>query len=62
MNLFQNLGRIDRDLCGCCDVCAKQKGEECGGPWGGNKCDDGLNCRLFDPNDYNKIAILGNPN
>ncbi|XP_066962359.1 venom protein 302-like [Macrobrachium rosenbergii] len=25
---------VVKDICGCCDTCAKGQGEECGGPWG----------------------------
>jgi len=27
-------GELTKDVCGCCDVCAKAAGQECGGPWG----------------------------
>ena len=34
-----------KDACGCCDVCGKVFGEECGGLWNMNgKCGRGLKC------------------
>lgn len=34
------------DICGCCPVCAKQIGEDCGGEWNYlGKCDVGLYCK-----------------
>ena len=34
-----------KDACRCCEVCAKVKGEICGGPWNYlGKCDKGLKC------------------
>ena len=42
------------DLCGCCDVCAKVVGEECGGPFNMlGTCDEGLHCDIPDPEDMN---------
>lgn len=39
------LGGIVKDICGCCDVCAKVLGERCGGPfYRGRTCDEGLKC------------------
>ncbi|KAB7502076.1 Venom protein [Armadillidium nasatum] len=36
---------IIKDVCNCCNICAKGKGDECGGPWGlGGKCAEGLRC------------------
>nr|XP_039265843.1 ryncolin-2-like [Styela clava] len=41
------------DLCGCCDVCAKQEHESCGGPWDSEGfCDTGLACLTTDPESY----------
>merc|ERR1719228_1055598 len=37
--------QLVKDVCGCCDVCAKTEGEECGGPWNiTGICADGLTC------------------
>ncbi|GFU93456.1 IGFBP N-terminal domain-containing protein [Trichonephila clavipes] len=39
-----HLGRTT-DICGCCTVCLKGVGEECGGPWGVfGKCANHLSC------------------
>jgi hypothetical protein len=39
-------GGLVRDVCGCCAVCAKVKGEKCGGPWNlRGRCGCGLRCR-----------------
>ncbi|XP_066269908.1 insulin-like growth factor-binding protein 7 [Branchiostoma lanceolatum] len=39
-----------KDVCGCCDVCAKVKGESCGGLWNlEGRCADGLTCVLPKP-------------
>ena len=46
-------GRVS-DFCGCCDVCAKVVGEECGGPYDMmGRCDEGLRCDVADPSDFN---------
>jgi len=38
-------GTVVKDMCGCCQQCAKQQGEECGGPWRRDgSCDTGLYC------------------
>jgi len=38
-------GGFVKDVCGCCDVCAKLEGEECGGEWDMHgKCSRGLRC------------------
>lgn len=38
-------GGVVKDVCGCCDVCAKQAGQICGGPWElAGRCDKGLAC------------------
>jgi len=45
-------GQFVKDVCGCCDVCAKQRNEKCGGQWEiHGKCASGLNCvkRSRDP-------------
>jgi len=43
-------GGIVKDVCGCCDVCAKLEGEECGGAWDmSGKCARGLRCVRKDP-------------
>ncbi|KAK8733131.1 hypothetical protein OTU49_006775 [Cherax quadricarinatus] len=37
---------IVKDVCNCCDVCAKGPGEKCGGEWDAQgKCADGLTCQ-----------------
>ncbi|XP_037071866.1 cysteine-rich motor neuron 1 protein-like isoform X2 [Pollicipes pollicipes] len=39
-------GRTVRDVCGCCDVCARGLGERCGGYFDSfGLCDDGLVCQ-----------------
>ncbi|CAK9300829.1 unnamed protein product [Gordionus sp. m RMFG-2023] len=39
-------GDITKDACGCCDVCAKVKDEECGGPFRtSGKCSRGFICK-----------------
>ncbi|XP_066276590.1 cysteine-rich motor neuron 1 protein-like isoform X1 [Branchiostoma lanceolatum] len=44
-------GDVTKDVCNCCDVCAKIAGEGCGGPWGiAGTCSRGLTC-VKDPND-----------
>ncbi|KAK3748835.1 hypothetical protein QZH41_011160, partial [Actinostola sp. cb2023] len=36
---------VVKDPCNCCDVCAKQVGQKCGGPWNlAGRCDKGLSC------------------
>ncbi|CAG0895021.1 unnamed protein product, partial [Cyprideis torosa] len=36
---------IVKDVCGCCDICAKDLGETCGGPYEAfGKCGPGLRC------------------
>ena len=46
-------GGLALDACGCCEVCAKVKGESCGGIWGtSGKCDAGLVCD-DDDSDFN---------
>uniref|UniRef100_A0A1E1WVU2 Putative insulin-like protein growth factor binding protein n=1 Tax=Tityus obscurus TaxID=1221240 RepID=A0A1E1WVU2_TITOB len=36
---------ITSDTCGCCQVCAKNAGEDCGGPWKVyGRCGKGLEC------------------
>ncbi|XP_045606961.1 serine protease HTRA3 [Procambarus clarkii] len=36
---------ITWDVCNCCEVCAKELDEECGGPWSAyGKCGPGLTC------------------
>lgn len=38
-------GGIVKDVCGCCDVCAKLVDQPCGGPWDlAGRCDKGLSC------------------
>ncbi|KAH9518539.1 Cysteine-rich motor neuron 1 protein [Bulinus truncatus] len=40
-------GGITTGVCGCCPVCAKQEGEECGGHYAyRGKCDRNLDCVL----------------
>ena len=39
-------GRVVRDVCGCCDVCARGLDEPCGGHFDAfGLCDDGLVCQ-----------------
>ena len=38
-------GGLVKSVCGCCAICAKVKGEKCGGFWGEEgTCDYGLTC------------------
>ena len=40
-------GGLTLGVCGCCNVCAKVEGEECGGLWNlSGTCDKGLTCVL----------------
>lgn len=40
-------GGYTKDVCGCCDVCAKVEGERCGGYWNHfGRCDMDLTCVL----------------
>ena len=40
------LGGLTKDVCNCCDVCSKVKGEKCGGPWNiKGRCDKFLTCK-----------------
>lgn len=42
---LQCRGGITTGICGCCPVCAKLAGENCGGTWDYlGKCDEGLVC------------------
>lgn len=41
---FSIPGSIVKDVCNCCDACAKQVGEKCGGLWK-HRCDQGLICK-----------------
>ena len=39
-------GSTYKDFCHCCDICSKQVGMRCGGPWNiFGKCEPGLICR-----------------
>ena len=50
-------GGLTLDVCGCCEECAKVKGENCGGPWGiDGTCDEGLAC---DRGQYPKHHTIG---
>lgn len=45
-------------MCGCCDVCAKQLGEDCGGLYGMiGTCDKGLDCDL-PPQYVNETIVI----
>lgn len=37
---------ITHDACGCCEKCAQNEGEKCGGPWyTSGRCGTGLKCK-----------------
>lgn len=43
-------GGVTTGVCGCCPICAKVKGERCGGDFNYlGKCDSGLFCQIKDP-------------
>merc|ERR1719433_128574 len=47
-------------ICGCCEVCAKAQGEECGGPWGdAGSCAAGLRCFRECGEDEEYCRVLG---
>ena len=49
-----------KDVCNCCDACAKQKGESCGGLWGmKGKCDKELRCLTTNSKFLFAIGICG---
>ena len=42
-------GGLVKSICGCCSVCAKVEGEQCGGQWQTlGRCDSGLKCVVRD--------------
>nr|XP_039265841.1 fibrinogen-like protein A isoform X2 [Styela clava] len=55
------------DECGCCDVCAKQENESCGGPWdSAGICDTGLACvttetEVSSSNKPTRLLVLAMP-
>ncbi|CAK9300805.1 unnamed protein product [Gordionus sp. m RMFG-2023] len=50
-------GGLVKDVCDCCKICAKVKGEVCGGIYNYlGKCDKGLMCDLKDPKDANSMG------
>ena len=53
------LGGVGKGVCGCCDVCNKVLGEECGGTFNtAGRCDEGLYCYIRgDPN--NDVGTCG---
>ena len=43
-------GQLTTEICNCCNVCAKDAGEECGGSWNTKgKCADHLFCKREGP-------------
>jgi len=49
---YCSTGQTVKDECGCCEVCAKGEGEECGGLWGTDgTCADDLECVMENPED-----------
>merc|ERR1711875_146317 len=51
-------GQLAKDLCGCCDVCAKAEGEECGGPFGSSgTCANYLDCEKRLEDDFNEVGV-----
>ena len=58
-HMFVFLGGLTKDVCNCCDVCAKVKGEVCGGPSNiRGKCDKNLRCDK-PPKDFNASGRCG---
>ncbi|CAH1251937.1 CRIM1 [Branchiostoma lanceolatum] len=50
---------VVKDVCGCCDVCARVKGEICGGPWGiDGICAEGLTCVKPEPEETGDDVII----
>uniref|UniRef100_H3BA69 Si:ch73-330k17.3 n=1 Tax=Latimeria chalumnae TaxID=7897 RepID=H3BA69_LATCH len=48
---LQCKGGVTTGICGCCPVCSKVEGEDCGGKWDYlGKCDEGLQCLYKEPN------------
>ncbi|XP_039261063.1 venom protein 302-like [Styela clava] len=48
--LTECMGSIIKDNCRCCDVCAKQEGELCGGLWNlQGACDSHMKCHKEKP-------------
>lgn len=51
---------FQKDICGCCTICANSKGERCSGPFEAfGRCGRGLTCvkRRFPPPDFNTSGI-----
>ena len=49
-------GGLTYDVCWCCAVCAKVKGEKCGGPYRMNgTCDRGLVCRRIGKHSFGRF-------
>nr|P0CJ14.1 RecName: Full=Venom protein 302; Flags: Precursor [Lychas mucronatus] len=52
------LAGTTKDVCGCCDVCAKIEGESCGGPWNiGGSCAVGLTCVKVDKRNFHSKGV-----
>ncbi|KAG9282147.1 cysteine-rich motor neuron 1 protein-like [Astyanax mexicanus] len=52
------VGRKVRGTCGCCLMCAKQKGETCGGVYNlEGRCDQGLKCVVETSYQLNSIGV-----
>ena len=53
------LGGLTKDVCNCCNACAKVKGEVCGGTFGiSGTCDKNLRCNK-PPKDFNANGRCG---
>ncbi|KAG5275571.1 hypothetical protein AALO_G00121860 [Alosa alosa] len=52
-------GGLVRSICGCCNVCAKVKGEDCGGQLDlRGICDQGLKC-VYPPFHSFRVDVFG---
>ena len=57
-HMFVFLSGLTKDVSNCCYVCAKVKGEVCGGLWNiRGKCDKSLRCNK--PKVFNAIGRCG---
>lgn len=50
-------GSVVQGVCGCCDMCARQRNESCGGAYGlHGACDRGLRCVIRPPRHGDSIT------